>query len=164
MSAGDFHSTSEKIAAARERGSAGITGREKRAKPDWNSPLFELILEPYVRERLGLVIGDTVFSKVAYKLIFYDVGLEDARSEHRLFDGFQEWMQLRHGCSCCTSWVTRIVELHGDCEATTAKFFELWDSFREEIEERGLESFFEEYRTYEVERYGGIVSNHRLMR
>ncbi|MEQ8211665.1 MAG: hypothetical protein RH917_17795 [Lacipirellulaceae bacterium] len=133
----------------------------ERCEPfDANRTVNELLDDPEVREHyrsLHMFFGEYGFAPLISFLRGYDIALLDYLPENSLFDGFLEWLHLRRGLDPCTPWEYYFIKKYGDDVETIPKFFETWDAFRAERDKNGLHAFLQEYREYDINRYGRIT-------
>jgi len=109
--------------------------------------------EPRVRERIGMYLGTCDFSVLGNFLTGYDQAVVDFDIGDSRFDGFREWLHMHLNGSGNIRWKALICEAFGSGTVATAKFFELWDTFRAEMRIKGLDAILEEHRQYKLARY-----------
>jgi hypothetical protein len=119
---------------------------------------IEQLDEPRVRERIGMYVGTPEFSRLGNFLTGYDRAMVDFDIGRSQFDGFREWLHVHLNGSGNIGWKDLICEAFGSGTVATAKFFELWDTFRTEMRIKGLDAILEEHRQYELARYGFLTS------
>ena len=105
---------------------------------------------------MTMYVGSEKFSDVACWLSGFDFANGIAfPDEVSSFCGFKEWLLIRIGGNCCYVWQSLIEEKYGDGLEASKRFFELFNDFRRDVDERGLRNVLKEHYDFEVETYGG---------
>lgn len=102
--------------------------------------LFQLI--DTVRRRPGMFVEDGSLVALDAFLRGFHFARVDAGvatdADRRFVEGFQPWLQRRHGSDAASTWVEPVrVLADGSGRAPLQRFFELVDDFRQERGELG---------------------------
>ena len=137
--------------------------RDAERKAFFNRTTIEILDDPEVRASpLHVFIGERDFDRVAIFLNGYDAALLDYSREKSILNGFREWLQMYFDDPAHTPWPYFIMNRYGNGSEAVQEFFELWDAFRKERAEKGLETILSAHRDFEMRHYGGLVSRRYL--
>jgi hypothetical protein len=128
----------------------------QRQQPIASERRLESLFTQNFRTFTAMYVGSRDFTQVGTWVEGYDKAMQVAfPDEVSDLHGFREWLILRAGGGDRRyAWSGLIRQEYGQGPEATARFFELFDAFRADVNSKGLAAVFKLYHEYEIDRYG----------
>ena len=118
---------------------------------------LEKLIDEEFRRRVWSYVGSDRFEYVGVWIDGFDAA-NNCSDPGKITDltGFKEWLVVLLDASGNIGWRGAIEEKYGNDKDATHHFFDLFWSFRQDVNENGLKSIFKRHYDYEIENFGTV--------